>query len=187
MTGLWQLPRTMVLGGREYPVNADFRRALEILGVLEDPQWPEFFRWQVALALFCEEEIPDEDLPAAMEFLADFLRCGGPDTPGPKLLDWQQDAAVILSDVNRVAGREVREAEFIHWWTFLGWFHAIGQGQLATLVSIRDKLRRGQKLEGWEQEYYRLNKCAVDLPHRRTAAEQAEIDRLQHLLDRAEG
>lgn len=184
MTDLWQLPRAMTLGGREYPINADFRRALEIIRVLEDPEWPEFFRWQVALALFCDEEIPDGYLVAAMEFLADFLRCGAPDTPGPKLLDWQQDAQAILADVNRVAGREVREAEFIHWWTFLGWFHAIGQGQLATLVSIRDKLRRGQKLEGWEQEYYRLNKGAVDLTPRRTVAEQAEIDQLQRLLDR---
>lgn len=186
MTDLWQLPRTMVLGGREYAVNADFRRALQILTVLEDPQYPEFFRWQVALALFCDQEIPDEHLAEALEFLGDFLRCGAADTPGPKLLDWQQDAAVILSDVNRVAGREVREAEFIHWWTFLGWFHAIGQGQLATLVAIRDKLRRGQKLEPWEQEYYRQNKKSVDLKPRRTAAEQAEIDALQRLLDRAE-
>lgn len=187
MTNLYQLPRTMTLGGQEYPICGDFRRALQILGVLENETWPEFLRWQVALALFCPREIPNEYRAQAMEFLSEFLRCGAPDTPGPKLLDWQQDAAVILSDVNRVAGREVREAEFLHWWTFLGWFHAIGQGQLATLVSIRDKLRRGQKLESWEQDFYRQNKAAVDLKPHRTAEEEAERARLERLLAGAGG
>ena len=39
----------------------------------------------------------------------------------------------------------------------------IGQGQLSLLVSIRDKRRRGEKLEPWEESYYRQNKAAVEL------------------------
>ena len=182
MTDLYSLPITVTLGGREYPVNADFRQVLKIIYALENPDWPEFLRWQVALELFCPG-VPDEHRAAAMEFLASFISCGGPDTPGPRLLDWQKDAAVIISDVNRAAGKELRQEKFVHWWTFLGWFHAIGQGQLATLVSIRDKRRRGQKLEAWEQEYYRQNKALVDLPPRLTSAEQAERERLNALVN----
>ena len=182
MQQLYRLPVTICLGGRDYPICADFRRILQIIGVLETQQWPEFLRWQVALELFCPN-VPDAHRPEAMEKLADFIRCGAPDTPGPRLLDWQQDAQVIMSDVNKAAGRELRQEDFVHWWTFLGWFHAIGQGQLATLVSIRDKRRRGQKLEPWEQEYYRVNKHRVDLPARLTPREQAQRDALNRLLD----
>ena len=181
MTDLYQLPRDVILGGKRYPICADFRRVITILSVLEDPAWPEFLRWQVALELFCPG-VPDEHREQAMGLLADFIRCGAPDTPGPRLLDWRQDAAMIISDVNKVAGKELRAEEFVHWWTFLGWFHAIGQGQLSLLVSIRDKRRRGVKLEPWEEAYYQQNKAAVDLQKRCSSEEQAERDRLNRLL-----
>ena len=86
------------------------------------------------------------------------------------------------ADVNKVAGREIRGAEFLHWWTFLSWFHAIGEGQLSTLVSIRDKLRRGKKLEKWEQDYYRGHKDQVDLKKHYSAQELQEQERLKKLL-----
>ena len=33
----------------------------------------------------------------------------------------------------------------------------MGQGQFSLVVSLRDKLRRGEKLESWEREYCRRN------------------------------
>lgn len=182
MRSLWQLPRQVTIGGKNYQISADFREILEILGVLDDPQYPEFLRWQVALQLFYGCEIPPEDQLQAMEYLSFFLRCGAEETPGPRLMDWQQDAAVIISEVNRTAGKEIRSLEFVHWWTFLGWFHAIGDGQLATLISLRDKLRRGKPLEDWEREFYRQNRHRVELQKRHSPEEQAQIDRLNQLL-----
>ena len=44
------------------------------------------------------------------------------------------------------------------------------------------KLRRGKKLEKWEQEYYRKNKERVDLKKRYSAEELAEQERLKKLL-----
>ena len=100
----------------------------------------------------------------------------------PKLLDWDQDAQVIIADINKVAGTEVWSLPFLHWWTFLSFFHAIGEGQLSTLISIREKLRTGKKLEKWEQEYYRKNKSRVDLKKRYTPEDLAEQERLKKLL-----
>ena len=84
-----------------------------------------------------------------------FINCGDTETTrkAPKLMDWEQDARAIVADVNKVAGMEIRALTYLHWWTFLSWFHAIGEGQLSTVVSIRDKLRRGKKLEQWEKEH----------------------------------
>ena len=180
---LWHLPKSAKIGGKTYGIHTDFREILEIFRYFNDPALPEFVRWRIALALFYEGEIPPEDRPEAMGYLSDFLRCGQPDTPGPRLLDWEQDAGAILSGVNAVAGQEVRQLPYVHWWTFLGWFSAIGQGELAMLIGIRSKLSRGQKLEPWEQDFYRLNRRRVDLRPRYTPAEEEERSRLRAMLN----
>lgn len=179
----WNLPTSVVIGGREYPIHADYRDILEIFAYLDDPDQPEYIRWQIALALFYDGEIPPAHMQEAMEYLSDFISCGSRDgKPGPKLLDWEQDAQMIVADVNKVAGTEIRAVEFLHWWTFLAYFNAVGEGQLSTLVSIRDKLRRGKKLEKWEQEFYRENKSRVDFKKKYSAEDLAEQERLKKLL-----
>lgn len=179
----WYLPRSARFGGVEYPINADFRDILEIIGYLEDRSLPEFIRWHIALVLFYQKPVPEEFAGQAMDFLAQFLCCGQrDDAPGPKLLDWNADANLIIADVNKVAGQEIRALKFVHWWTFLGWFHALGEGQLSTVVGIRSKLRRGKKLDGWEQEYLRHHRAQVVLKQPLTAREEAEKQRLNALL-----
>ncbi len=180
---LWSLPETALIGGQQYELHTDFRDILEIMGYLEDEENPEYLRWRIAIALFFEGEIPQEHQQEAMAYLADFITGGKQEEkPAPKLLDWEQDAQAIVADVNRVAGMEVRALEHLHWWTFLSFFNAIGEGQLSTLVSIRDKLRRGKKLEKWEQDYYRENKHRVELKKKYSAEDLAEQERLKKLL-----
>ena len=179
----WALPETATIGGKEYELHTDYRDILEIMGYLDDPDTPEYLRWQIAVALFFEGEMPAEDMQAAMEYLAAFISCGEKDSkPGPKLLDWEQDARAIVADVNKVAGREIRSLPYLHWWTFLAYFQAIGEGQLSTIVSIRDKLRRGKKLDKWEQDYYRENKSRIDFKKKYSAEDLAEQERLKKLL-----
>ena len=179
----WSLPTSAVIGGKEYPIHADFRDILDIFRYLDDPDRPEYLRWRIAVALFYEGEIPAEHFSAAAEYLSEFISCGQrEEKPGPRLLDWEQDTQAIVAGVNKAAGMEVRAVPFLHWWTFLSYFHAIGEGQLSTLVSIRDKLRRGKPLEKWEKEFYRENKARVDLKTRYSAQELAEQERLKKLL-----
>lgn len=160
---LWSLPQTAEIGGVEYHINADFRDVLEIIKYLTDESRPEYLRWQIAIGLFYDGEIPYRYQTAAMEYLSEFISYGVPeDKPSPKLVDWAQDAQMIVSDINKVAGREVRAEKFLHWWTFLSYFNGIGEGQLSTVVSIRSKRQKGKKLEKWEQEYYRENRKKVD-------------------------
>lgn len=184
MLSSWTLPVKAEFDGCGYDVNADYRDVLEVMGCLQDTALPEFMRWQVALALFYRQELLPEHTRQAMEYLCWFLTGGCPegDRPGPKLLDWQQDATAIICDINRVAGQEIRALPFLHWWTFLSWFHGIGEGQVSALVSVRDKLRRGKKLEPWEKEFYRANRSRIRLTERYTPQEQQERQRLQKLL-----
>ena len=115
-----------------------------------------------------------------MEYLADFLTMGQPEAPQPKLLDWSLDGPEIIEGVNLAAGRDIRLEGNVHWWTFLGWFHGIGEGRLSALVAIRAKRLRGEKLTDWEQDYLRCN------PHkfrpREDPEDRAEKARLEALL-----
>ena len=181
---VWQLPVHAVIGGICYPLHADYRDVLEIFSYLEDPDLPEFLRWKIAVALLFEGEIPEKDQQEATAYLAWFVRGGTEEEtqPGAKLLDWEQDAPLIAADINKAAGQEIRAMAFLHWWTFLAWFHGIGQGQLSAVVTIRDKLHRGKKLESWEKEYYRENKNRVDIRKRYSRAELAQQAALKKLL-----
>lgn len=195
---LWALPRTARLGGDDYAIHSDFRDVLTVIAWLtgaEGADLDEAGRWYVALCLFYPDfaALPPALHGEAMRFLADFIAAGraGPETaarPGARLLDWQQDAPLIAAGVNKAAGCDVRGLPYLHWWSFLAFFDAIGEGPLSAVVSIRDKLRRGKKLEKWEQDYYRANRARIDLRPRPAApadeeADRAERARLLALLD----
>lgn len=180
---LWRLPKTAIIGGTEYEIRTDFRQVLQIIKGFTNPDIPEWVRWHIAVASFFVGEIPTERTREAMEFLASFISYENVEPkPGPVLMDWDQDAKAIIADVNKVAGKEIRELPYLHWWTFLSYFHAIGEGQLSTIVSIRDKLKKGKPLDKGEKEYYRENKERVDLKQRYSAEEIAEQERLKALL-----
>jgi hypothetical protein len=184
MLTAWGLPVQAVIENRVYDLHADFRDVLEVIGWLQNQELPEFIRWQVALGLFYKQDVAPEHSREAMAYLGWFLTGGNPegDKPGPKLLDWEQDAAAIISDVNKTAGQEIRALPFLHWWTFLSWFHGIGEGQVSALVSIRDKLQRGKKLEGWEKEFYRQNRDRIQLKKKYSPQELLQRQRLEQLL-----
>lgn len=180
---LWQLPVTVRLQDTTFDLHADFRDILEIFTYLEDPDLPEAVRWRIALALFYEQPVPLKLQQEAIAYLCSFITAGRQDPPGPRLISWQQDADAIISGVNRAAGQELRCLPFVHWWSFLGWFHAMGDGQLSTLVYLRSKLNRGKALSGWEKEFYRENRHRVDLPKRYSQEELQQRQALQQLLE----
>ena len=181
----WTLPETAEIGGAIYKINTDYRDILEIIHYLNDPDKPEYLRWCIAIALFFDGHIPKQHHQEAMEYLAAFISIGENENAknSPILLDWDQDAIAIVADINKVAGKEIRAIPYLHWWTFLSYFQAIGEGQLSTIVSIRDKMRKGKKLENWEKDFYRENKSRVDLKKRYSAEELAEQEQLKKLLE----
>ena len=99
------------------------------------------------------------------------------------MIDWEQDAAIIIPEINKVAGREIRLDPNIHWWTFMGWFMGIGDGLLASVLHVRQKLSNGKKLEQWEQEFYKANRSICDLKHPYTSQDQALVDEIMEWLN----
>ena len=158
MTGAWGLPMQAELGGVRYAIRSDYRDVLELLRWLNgqaDPALDQSECWYVAMRLFYPEfaALPQPLWPDATQFLTEFLAAGRREQPrpGPALMDWQQDAPLIAAGISKAAGQDVRTLPYLHWWSFLAWFDAIGEGSFATVVAIRDKLRRGKRLENWER------------------------------------
>lgn len=183
MTG-FSLPRQALIGGKIYGLHTDFRDILEIFSYLENPDMPEFIRWQVAMALFYREPLEAAHFREGVDWFFWFVNGGKEENSAaaPKLLDWEQDAQMIVADINKVAGQEIRAMPYVHWWTFLSWFHGIGQGQLSTVVSIRQKRLEGKPLSDWEADYYRRNRDVVDFREKLSREEQEEKKRLMDML-----
>ena len=84
--------------------------------------------------------------------------------------------------VNKAAGFETRSAEYIHWWTFLGYYMEISDGIFSNVLNLRLKKAKGKKLEKWEREYWQSNKELCVLKPNLSADEQKQRDELNKLL-----
>ena len=176
MNTVWSLPTSTVIDGTRYRFNADFRDILQIVEYLNDEKRPVFIRWRIALELFYEDQVLPEHQTKAIEYLAKFISYGEEKSKqAHKLIDWEQDAQLIIGDINKVAGTEIRGMSFLHWWTFLTYFYGIGEGMLSSVVSIRNKKAKRKKLEKWEEEYYKENKEMIDF--RTNAYEEKEAEK----------
>ena len=129
-----------------------------------------------------ETGMPRELYQAAYDAAMAFIDRGGDGRPGPRTMDWTQDAPLIFPAVNRVAGFEVRAVDYLHWWTFLGYFMEIRDSTYATVLSLRQKKARGRRLEKHEKEFWQQNAEICRLKSRLTEAEAAEKARLEAIL-----
>lgn len=163
----YDLPTSLPVGGVEYKIRYGWRSVLDALVACADTELDNQSKAYCLLKIMFHkmEEIPLELHAEACEKVCDFIDCGqrNEGKPKPKLIDWQADAAVIIPEVNKIAGREVRLDPDIHWWTFFGWFMGIGDGLLASVLHIRAKKANGKKLEKWEQDFYVSNKALIDM------------------------
>ncbi len=191
------LPETLTVGGREYPIRTDYRDVLQVLEAFSDEELEHIEKWIVAVYLLFEdfscaddvlEAVEDGfDLGEAVEQISWFLSVGKleeKDRDAP-LYDWKQDEQMIFAAVNKVAGREVREADYMHWWTISGYVNSVDKDDFWTFViSIRDKLNKKKKLEKNEREFLNKNRELVILEKRKTREEQELEMRYKALLNR---
>lgn len=166
---MYSIPTEILIGEQSFKIThkGDYRMVLDCFSALEDPELSKQERILTSLLIFYEDlqDLDDlamfPDLEIAVKEMFKFFNGGGEQTTGAsvnhKLIDWEQDSQMICSAINNVAHKEIRSEPYIHWWTFLGYYMAVGESPLATVVGIRDKIVRGKKLEKHEQEFQRNN------------------------------
>ena len=166
---MYTIPISVVIDNIEYGIrnNGDYRVILDCFSALQDVDLTEQERVFASLIIFYQDLNSVEDV-LVQDNLADrvtemykFFNCGDTDTIGTKvpykLIDWEQDSQLISSAINAVANTEIRSSPYIHWWTFMGYFSAIGKSLLSNVITIREKLLKGKKLEKYEREFRRDN------------------------------
>lgn len=193
------LPEVLTVGGEEYPIRTDYRNILQVFEAFQDPDLTQEEKWIVAIYLLfedfsCDDDVleatqNDFDLEEAMKQISWFISAGQPEKQvlEQPTYNWTQDEQMIFSAVNKVAGRETRELEYLHWWTFLGYFNEVGEGTFSFIVGIRHKLNKGKKLEKHEKEFLSHNKELVLMKKPLTKEEQEQEDAYKSLLDEVLG
>lgn len=174
----WELPTTITLGNTEYKIRTDYRAILDILTYFSDPEYKEE-SWEICLRILYEdaESIPEEYVVEACEKASEFIDAGVKSNEnGPRLMDWEQDAGLIIPAVNRVVGYEVRSVDYMHWWTFIGAYMEIGESLFSNIISVRSKMAKGKKMEKEEREFVRSNQKMVKLQPKYTEDELLEQD-----------
>ena len=164
--------------------QGDYRMVLDCFEALNDQDLTENERICAALIIFYEDFNDISDLPDSKEELHEFVEAMfdffnqhediQSNTKNIKVIDWTHDSNLIASAINNVANQEIRSLPYLHWWTFLGYYTAIGECLLSTVVSIRYKKAHGDKLEKYEKKFIHDNPQYFNIDMR--SAEQKEAD-----------
>lgn len=185
---MWDLPIEVIVDGEIYHItnDCDYRVVLDVICTLNDIEMPIQDRIICALLQFYKELTRENisDCPHIDELHKEMFRIinNGEDpeenqSPNQQLMDWEHDFPQITPPISRVLGYDVRTPnKYTHWYSFLGGYMEIGECTFSTIVSIRQKRAKGQKLEKWELEYLRDHRKMIELPRKITAEEKALLN-----------
>ena len=186
---MYTLPTTVKIRDNDFKIRnkGDFRMVLDCFNALQDDNLSQQERVISSLIIFYDdvhsyEDLcvlfkDDEDLKLAIEKMYDFFNCNQKEVGAKqnyKLIDWDNDSQIICSAINNVANIEIRSLEYLHWWTFMGYYISIGESVLSTVVGIRHKIATGKKLEKYEKDFKKDNPNYFNFDYR--TSEQREED-----------
>ena len=164
---LGRLPTSLTVDGTPYRIRTDYRDILRIIEAFQDGALTDAEKIYVCLKNIYTDfnALPESSFESAYKAAVEFIDYGiKEDTPSPKVLDWAHDESLLFPAINKVAGFEVRAAEYVHWWTFNGYFQGIDkEDTYGYVLMIRQKKAKHKKLEKWEQEFYHANRNMCDI------------------------
>lgn len=181
---MYELPTSIDINGEPFKIRdgGDFRMVLHCFKALNAEDLTTKEKILASLLIFYEkfDSIDDIFECSYMEDLVkkmfSFMNCDQPEGKKAKvaLINWEKDSVLISSAVNDIAGKELRAEEYVHWWTFMGYYMAIGECPLSHIVAIRSKIAHNEKLEKHEKKFRSENPQYFDIDYRST--EQKEAD-----------
>lgn len=190
------LPQYLTIGAEEHEIRSDYRDVLQVFEVFSDQDLEQWEKWIVAIYLLlkpfsCADDVFEAiddgfDTEEAAKQIIWFISAGKEtgDKNELPVYDWMQDEQMIFSAINEVAGKEVREVEYMHWWTLSGYFNEISdKSSIAFVMGIRHKMNKKKKLEKYEQEYVSNNKEFVTLKKHETKEELKEKERQREIWE----
>lgn len=181
----YELPTSLNIGGVDFNIRTDYRAILDILIAMNDKELEDWEKTLVMLEILFEdcESLPQDNLEEVVKKAIEFIDCGQVDDGknSPKLVDWEQDAGLIIPAVNKVAHVEIRSIPYMHWWTFFAYFMEIGESLFSNVVTYRSNRAKHKKIEQWEKDFYKDNKNLIDFKSERIERSEEEKNALAEL------
>lgn len=195
----YSLPKTVEIDGIEYKIRdeCDYRTILDVFESLKDKDLTDELRLKCALYNFyqeiydrinatedVEQTIIDwEYTPICMTFYEEMIKIinFGQEVPEddytPNQMDWAHDWHLIAPPISRVLGYDVRDPDkYTHLYTMLGAYGEIGDCYWAYVMNIRNKKRKGKKLDKTDRQFYKEHKKDIDLPMELSEDEKEWLD-----------
>lgn len=177
---MYELPHSVVIDGTEYEIETDFRAILDIFSILNDVDLTNTEKCIGILGIFYHDfrNMPEEHFEQGIKKCFEFINCGNMESQkkSVKLMDWEQDFQYLIAPINRVAGKELRAEQYIHWFSFVSYYYEIGDCYFAHIVRIRDLKAHGKLKDKADKEFYRRNKEVIDIKRHYSESEQEIID-----------
>lgn len=186
MMNNYTLPTSIIIDDRPFGIRdkGDFRMVLSCFNIMSNVELTSQERLYACLLVFYEDFYDLDDLLEYTEIINElsrnmvwFLDCGQDFESArkmPKLVDWDRDSVLICSAINSIAGKEVRAEKYIHWWTFIGYYMAIGECSLSNIMGIRYKIAKSEKLEKHEKKFVYENPQYFNIDYRTSEQKEAE-------------
>ena len=175
----YNLPFEVQNGDKRLLIRAkcDFRVVLDTIQALQDNDLTDEEKAQCALIIFYENykdiQDPQEALNDMMKIISYSDDLESNNDNKPQLMDWNKDFNQVVQPINRIIGYDVRNPnQYTHWWSSIGAYMDIGECTFSTIVSIRSKKAKHQKLEKWEEEFCREHPELINLPTKYTKEEE---------------
>ena len=177
---VWELPSALEVGGSFFQIRTDFRVIRKILKYHTDPNYEPDERAIITLrTLYADwQSVPREHYRDAIEQAYRFIDMGQSGNSGGtyRVMDWEQDAPLIIPAVNKVLGYDVREKQHLHWWTFLAAYREITDSLYSTVLHLRNKQARNEPLEKHERKFLNENHSMVTLETRYSDEDKALME-----------
>lgn len=177
LSSLDGLPEAYVSGGREYPINTDFRVILRIFRMLADVEISPEDKPQLLRRMFYKQRFPI-DADAGFSW---FVGMGADKSEpgGEKDFDYEQDAKEIYSAFMAAYGIDLLEAE-LHWWKFSALLNGVFCGENA--LSSKIHLRHIDDPKSKRETAIKRSKRAAELSESVSKSDAAAADKMRERL-----
>lgn len=186
-------PLSVVIGGKEVPINWGFRTSVAFQMIIQDSDLNDTEKVKRGLELYYPTREDDiDDIPAAVDRMLWFFGCGKTDDDTQehsgkgsevRAYSYKYDDALIYAAFYDQYGIDLTESE-MHWWKF----RALSESFRDDLMISQVMKYRTADTAGMDKEqaaFYRRMKKLFRLPEEMSNDDKKQIDEINRVL--AEG
>lgn len=173
-------PTKVYFDNTEHKIRYDMWSILDIIKCFNDYELTDKERIIISLEIFYLDTNKINNYEEAINKMNWFIDCGNDysnqNKNNSKIMDFEQDFNLIKSPVNRILGYDIGDKN-IHWWTFMSAYmeiFSIENNLYRNVIDIRQKIKKGEKLEKYERKFYNENRDIIELKNKLTPQQKEE-------------